>query len=280
MMSRKSRRRIGDILAYFTLFIIVVLFLFPVYYLVTTSLKPQAEAFSSPPVWISFTPILDNYKAVLTSSNFTKGLVNSVIIAGISSLVATFLGSLAAYALSRYNFKGKNDMSFFILSIRMFPPIVAVVPYFMMARFFRLLDSHFLLIIVYLTFTTSFAAWVMKGFFDAIPKELDESGMVDGLTPFQVFFKLILPTAKAGFFAVLTINLITTWNEYLFALILTGRKAFTLPTVANSYIKAMGVAWGEMMAAGVLIALPMVIFGFLIRNYLITGLSLGAHTQK
>ena len=280
MMSRKSRRRIGDILAYAALFIIVVLFLFPVYYLVTTSLKPQAEAFSSPPVWISFTPILDNYKAVLTSSNFTKGLINSVIIAGVSSLVATFLGSLAAYALSRYNFKGKNDMSFFILSIRMFPPIVAVVPYFMMARFFRLLDSHFLLIIVYLTFTTSFAAWVMKGFFDAIPKELDESGMVDGLTPFQVFFKLILPTAKAGFFAVLTINLITTWNEYLFALILTGRKAFTLPTVANSYIKAMGVAWGEMMAAGVLIALPMVIFGFLIRNYLITGLSLGAHTQK
>lgn len=214
------------------------------------------------------------------SINFTKGLINSVLIAGISSVLATFLGSLAAYAISRYNFKGKNDLSFFILSIRMFPPIVAVLPYFMVGRFFSLLDTHLLLIIVYLTFTTSFATWVMKGFFDSIPRELDESGMVDGLTPLQVFFKLILPTAKAGFFAVLTINMITTWNEYLFALILTGRTSFTLPTVANSYIKAMGVAWGEMMAAGVLIAVPMVVFGFVIRNYLITGLSLGAYSQK
>jgi multiple sugar transport system permease protein len=278
MVGRK-RRRAGNLITYVLLAVVLILFLFPVYYLLTTALKSQTESFAIPPVWF-FKPTLDSFRSVLTSSEFGKGLVNSIIVAPIASLIATFLGSLAAYSFSRYNYRQKNNISFFILSVRMFPPIVAVLPYFIMGRLFNILDTRFFLIIVYLTFTISFASWVMKGFFDSIPREIDESGLVDGYNPFQIFWKLILRCSRAGFFAVLSLNLVFTWNEYLFALILTGRNAKTLPIVANSYIKAMGIAWGEMMSAGIIIALPMVVFGFLIRKYLITGLTLGAYTQK
>lgn len=274
-----ARTVIQNILAVIIVVAFLVILLFPVFYLISTSLKPQSEAFAYPPKWI-FKPTLINYRNVLQSKDFFGGMVNSLVICFTATVLSALVGAMAAYGFSRYDFKGKSDLNFFILSIRMFPPIVAVIPYFLMANQFGLKDTKTLMVIVYMTFSIAFATWVLKVFFDSIPREIDESALVDGFNPWQVFFRIILPMAKPGFFSVTILNLIFAWNEFLFALVLTGNRAHTLPTIASGYIKTEGVVWGEMTAAGVLIALPMVIFAICIRRYLVTGLTLGAYKHR
>ena len=184
-------------------------------------------------------------------SKYFYQLLNSVIIGFGSTLLAVGLGTLSAYAFSRFKIAGKDDLLFFILSTRMLPPVVVVIPIYLMYSALGLRDTHFGLVLLYTTFNVSFAVWLMKGFIDEIPKEYEDAALVDGYTRFQTFLKVVLPQSVTGIAATAVFCLITAWNEFAFALVLTevGGKAVTAPPSITSPTGSTGVDWGKIAAA-------------------------------
>jgi len=210
-------------------------------------------------------------------TDFLANLINSVIIAGLSTFIAVAMGTLAAYGFSRFTIAGAKDWLFFILSTRMLPPVVVAVPIFLMFSRLGLKDTHLGLIIIYTVFNISFAVWMMKGFMDEIPKEYEEAAVVDGYTRMQAFWKVVLPQAWTGIAATAVFCLITAWNEYAFALILTNEVAKTAPvTIAGFKGGSLGIEWGKMAASSLVFMAPVVVFTFLMRDHLLRGITFGA----
>lgn len=255
--------------------LIFIVILFPPFILFFTSIKTESEALSFPPVWI-FTPTLENYREAVQKTPIENYLLNSLIVASSNTGIVLFLGSLAGYALARFKFKGAENISFWILSIRMMPPVAAIIPLYIIMKNLRLLDNPLSLIITYLTFNLPFAVWMMKGFFQEIPKEIEESALVDGCSTFGTFWKIAMPLVAPGLVATGILTFIFAWNEFLFALILTGSKAVTLPVGITSYIKETGIGWGYMTAGGVLALIPVIVFTILAQKHLVKGLTMGA----
>ena len=211
-------------------------------------------------------------------SKYFYQLLNSIIIGGGSTILAVGLGTLAAYAFSRFDIAGKDDLLFFILSTRMLPPVVVVIPIYLMYITLGLRDTHFGLILLYTTFNVSFAVWLMKGFIDEIPKEYEDAALVDGYSRFQTFVKVILPQSVTGIAATAVFCLITAWNEFAFALVLTevGGKAVTAPPSITSATGSVGMDWGKIAAATFVFLLPVAVFTFLMRGHLLRGVTFGA----
>ena len=211
-------------------------------------------------------------------SKYFYQLLNSVIIGGGSTILAVGLGTLAAYAFSRFEVAGKDDLLFFILSTRMLPPVVVVIPIYLMYSALGLRDTHFGLILLYTTFNVSFAVWLMKGFIDEIPKEYEDAALVDGYSRFQTFLKVILPQSVTGIAATAVFCLITAWNEFAFALVLTevGGRAVTAPPSITSATGSSGMDWGKIAAGTFVFLLPVAVFTFLMRNHLLRGVTFGA----
>ena len=211
-------------------------------------------------------------------SKYFYQLLNSIIIGGGSTILAVGLGTLAAYAFSRFDIAGKDDLLFFILSTRMLPPVVVVIPIYLMYSALGLRDTHFGLILLYTTFNVSFAVWLMKGFIDEIPKEYEDAALVDGYSRFQTFMKVILPQSVTGIAATAVFCLITAWNEFAFALVLTevGGKAVTAPPSITSATGSSGMDWGKIAAGTFVFLLPVAIFTFLMRSHLLRGVTFGA----
>ena len=211
-------------------------------------------------------------------SKYFYQLLNSIIIGGGSTILAVGLGTLAAYAFSRFDVAGKDDLLFFILSTRMLPPVVVVIPIYLMYSALGLRDTHFGLILLYTTFNVSFAVWLMKGFIDEIPKEYEDAALVDGYSRFQTFVKVILPQSVTGIAATAVFCLITAWNEFAFALVLTevGGKAVTAPPSITSATGSVGMDWGKIAAATFVFLLPVAVFTFLMRGHLLRGVTFGA----
>ncbi|MYB94638.1 carbohydrate ABC transporter permease [Candidatus Poribacteria bacterium] len=211
-------------------------------------------------------------------SKYFYQLLNSIIIGGGSTILAVGLGTLAAYAFSRFDVAGKDDLLFFILSTRMLPPVVVVIPIYLMYSKLGLRDTHFGLILLYTTFNVSFAVWLMKGFIDEIPKEYEDAALVDGYSRFQTFMKVILPQSVTGIAATAVFCLITAWNEFAFALVLTevGGKAVTAPPSITSATGSAGMDWGKIAAATFVFLLPVAVFTFLMRGHLLRGVTFGA----
>ncbi len=211
-------------------------------------------------------------------SKYFYQLLNSIIIGGGSTVLAVGLGTLSAYAFSRFNIAGKDDLLFFILSTRMLPPIVVVIPIYLMYTVLKLQDTHFGLILLYTTFNVSFAVWLMKGFIDEIPREYEDAALVDGYTRFQTFLKVVLPQSVTGIAATAVFCLITAWNEFAFALVLTnpGGTAVTAPPSITSATGSAGMDWGKIAAATFVFLLPVAIFTFLMRSHLLRGVTFGA----
>ena len=211
-------------------------------------------------------------------SKYFYQLLNSIIIGGGSTILAVGLGTLAAYAFSRFDVAGKDDLLFFILSTRMLPPVVVVIPIYLMYSRLGLRDTHFGLILLYTTFNVSFAVWLMKGFIDEIPKEYEDAALVDGYSRFQTFVKVILPQSVTGIAATAVFCLITAWNEFAFALVLTevGGKAVTAPPSITSATGSAGMDWGKIAAATFVFLLPVAVFTFLMRGHLLRGVTFGA----
>ncbi len=211
-------------------------------------------------------------------SKYFYQLLNSIIIGGGSTILAVGLGILAAYAFSRFDVAGKDDLLFFILSTRMLPPVVVVIPIYLMYSALGLRDTHFGLILLYTTFNVSFAVWLMKGFIDEIPKEYEDAALVDGYSRFQTFVKVILPQAVTGIAATAVFCLITAWNEFAFALVLTevGGRAVTAPPSITSATGSAGMDWGKIAAATFVFLIPVAVFTFLMRGHLLRGVTFGA----
>ncbi len=211
-------------------------------------------------------------------SKYFYQLLNSIIIGGGSTILAVGLGTLAAYAFSRFDVAGKDDLLFFILSTRMLPPVVVVIPIYLMYSALGLRDTHFGLILLYTTFNVSFAVWLMKGFIDEIPKEYEDAALVDGYSRFQTFVKVILPQAVTGIAATAVFCLITAWNEFAFALVLTevGGRAVTAPPSITSATGSAGMDWGKIAAATFVFLIPVAVFTFLMRGHLLRGVTFGA----
>ncbi|OGO63757.1 MAG: sugar ABC transporter permease, partial [Chloroflexi bacterium RBG_19FT_COMBO_55_16] len=209
-------------------------------------------------------------------SDYVFRLRNSLIIAGLSTLLSVILAIFSAYAFSRYSVKGKGDLLFFILSTRMLPAVVVTVPLFLMYTQLKLHDTHIGMILLYTVFNLSLAVWLMKGFFDEIPKEYEEAALVDGYTRMQAFFKIVLPQAVTGIAATTVFCLIFAWNEYAFALMLTSEKARTAPPSIATMLGIGGIEWTAIAAGSLGFLIPVVIVTFALRNYLLRGVTFGA----
>ena len=261
----------------------MIAYLIPIYWIFITSLKKPGNINTKVPNFF-FKPTLGNYaklvpedrSKLLSGAYYPRQLLNSIIIASASTILAVGLGTLSAYAFSRFPIKGKNDLLFFILSTRMLPPVVVVIPIYLMYTALGLRDTHFGLILLYTTFNVSFAVWLMKGFIDEIPKEYEDAALVDGYTRFQAFVKVVLPQSVTGIAATSVFCLITAWNELVFALILTESTAITAPPSIPDAIGSQGVDWGQIAAATVVLLLPVAIFTFIMRKHLLRGVTFGA----
>ncbi len=274
-MNEVVRAKVKKIIFLLIAAVIFGVILFPPVVLFLTSIKTELDALSFPPKWI-FKPTLENYTEIFEFSPFTKYLLNSFIVASLNTGVVLVLGSFAAYSLARFKFKGADDIAFWILSVRMMPPVAAIIPIYIIMRNLRLLDTPWSLVITYLTFNLPFAVWMMRSFFREIPREIEESALVDGCSIFRSFRSIALPLAAPGLAATGILTFIFSWNEFLFALILTGSKAVTLPVGITGYMKETGINWGYMTAGGALALIPVILFTILAQKHLVKGLTMGA----
>ncbi|CAN7660283.1 carbohydrate ABC transporter permease [Variovorax sp. LjRoot290] len=209
-------------------------------------------------------------------SRFSDRYLNSVLIGFGSTLLSVVLGTLAAYAFSRFRVPGKDDLLFFILSTRMMPPIAVAIPIYLMYRAVGLSDTHLGLILLYTVVNLSLSVWLLKGFMDEIPREYEEAAMVDGYTRFQAFIKVVLPQAATGIATTAIFCLIFAWNEYAFALLLTSGTAQTSPPFIPTIIGEGGLDWPAMAAGTTLFLLPVLVFTVLLRKHLLRGITFGA----
>lgn len=249
--------------------------LFPPFVMLLTSIKSDLDAMAFPPKWL-FRPTFKNYLQIFQTSTFVRHLANSLIVAAANSVVSLALGSMAAYGLARYRFRGSDNLAFWILSVRMMPPVAAIIPMYIIMKNLRLLDTPWCLVIIYLTFNLPFVVWMMKGFFEDLPPEIEESAFIDGCSDFKVFRTISLPLVAPGLAATAILAFIFSWNEFLFALILTGIRATTLPVGIIGYMKETGINWGYMTSGGILALAPVVLFTALVQKNLVKGLTLGA----
>lgn len=274
-MNEVVRAKVKKIIFLLIAAVIFGVILFPPVVLFLTSIKTELDALSFPPKWI-FKPTLENYTEIFEFSPFAKYLLNSFIVASLNTGVVLVLGSFAAYSLARFRFKGADDIAFWILSVRMMPPVAAIIPIYIIMRNLRLLDTPWSLVITYLTFNLPFAVWMMRSFFREIPREIEESALVDGCSIFRSFRSIALPLVAPGLAATGILTFIFSWNEFLFALILTGSKAVTLPVGITGYMKETGINWGYMTAGGALALVPVILFTILAQKHLVKGLTMGA----
>jgi len=253
--------------------LVAAVFLFPLLWVVLSSFKTKLDLLAVPPVFL-FKPTLQNYAHAL-HSDFPMQIRNSLVIAVSSTVLSIVLGSLTAYGFSRYTIKSSDFVQFWILSLRMLPAIAVMVPFYLVFQALGLLDTQIALILVYSLFNISFAVWVLKGFFDEIPLELEEAAMLDGYSPPRVFLQVSLPLVRSGLAATAVFCLIQSLNEFLLAVSLTTRVAETAPVGLSKVQTLMGVDWGLLSAAAVLFMLPIVIFTLIVRNELVRGMSFG-----
>jgi len=255
----------------------IVLFvtLVPVAWIVLTSLKPRGEWIHDPPVWFPSVWTVASYRE-MWSSGGGLALKNSLIIVCTSTVLAIVLGSVAAYSLSRFR-TGGNHVASWILSIKFLPAVVFAIPLLNAFTKVHLVDTYKGLILIYTTFNLPFVVWMMKGFFDEIPSEIEESARVDGCSWFGTFWRIALPLAMPGFIATLLLTFIFGWNEFLFALIFTNQEHYTIPVQLSSYFsEAVGLEWGPQAALSVLGIAPIILFSFLIQRFLVRGMTFGA----
>jgi len=270
----RTRGLLSNILIYTAVAVIVLFFGFPIYWTVLTSIKPVDLIPQNPPAFF-FTPTFEYYRQIFSQPVLWRSLMNSAIVATVSTVLSVALGAPVAYALARFNFRGREQIAFFFLSTRMTPPVAVVLPFFLIARSFGFLDSKLVLIVAYTTFNIGFVVWLLRGFFSEVPAEIDEAAMVDGCSRGGAFLKVVLPLAAPGIAAAGIICFIFCWNEFLFALILTNFNAKTLPVAAAGFVTDRLVLWGNLCATAVITYVPVAFFALLARKHLIRGLTMG-----
>ena len=273
-----TRRRLWLGMRVILIVLALIITLLPVYWMVNTSLKTQVEVFTSPPTLWPENPTLANYVNLFVRRHLGAYLLNSVIIVGSAVLLSLIIGSLAAYSLARFGkARMREKVNFWVLAPRMIPPVALVVPMFLILQQLGLINKKLGLILVYTAFNLPFVALMMRSFFQEIPVDLEEAAMVDGASRLRSIREIVLPLASPGLVATSIFSLIVTFNEFFFALILTSTPAAaTLPVGTAALIGKTQTLYGEMAAAGVVAAVPLVIFALLVQRHLVRGLTMGA----
>jgi multiple sugar transport system permease protein len=254
----------------------VILFcLFPFYWMVLTSLKSQLVALQTPPAWI-FEVTFSNYSEVLFDNNVARSLLNSLIVAVSTTILAILLGTPAAYALARFEFPAKKELWFWFITNRMVSPIVLALPFFMIVRNLGMLDTHIVLVLIYLTFNLPIVIWICTDQFRSIPREIDEAAVLEGASQWRIFRSLCLPLAAPGIAVSAIFSFIFSWNELMYALVLTRNTAKTAPAMAVSFMEGYSLPYGKIMATSTLIVIPVIIFALIASKQLVRGLTMGA----
>ena len=283
VQSRSPTRRVGSALTIIFLAVFTLWTVLPIFVMFVSSFKDLLQAFQLPAVgdwgaigiFFDFDPTLSHYYNLFSNLNFGTYLFNSLAAALGSAAISVVLGSMAAYSLSRVEFRGKKDLFFWIISTRMAPVVAVLVPLYAIFRSAGLIGTLPGLILAYTTFNLPFAIWILKGFFDNVPYAIEEAAMVDGASRVQAL-REIMPLVAPGVGAFLILCVLFAWNDYLFASIIGSGGAKTLPPATRELVQPQNIQWGSIMAAGVVTTVPMLFLGLLIRRYLVTGLTMGA----
>ncbi len=277
--SAARRRRkpitVGDVVRHVLVVAAFIIVAFPLFWLVSLAFKTDADAFTSPPT-ILFRPSLIQFQNLFDTWPFPLYYRNSLIVLFGCLTVSIALALPLAYALARFRWRRKNDISFYIVSQLMLPPAAVGVPFYLLCEQLGILRTLWAPMLVYVTFALPFIAWIMKGFFESLPPEIEEAGLVDGAGRFQVLWYIVLPLSMGSLFSTTMLAVITLWNEFLFAFMLTGADTYTAPVGLVGLRSWFQSNWGQIGAGGLMIALPMVVVGFIVQRYLVRGLTFGA----
>jgi multiple sugar transport system permease protein len=272
---RKGALSFDNLVRVVYLGLFLVFLLAPLYWTVITSIKPVDDYQVIPPVWFPEQPTLSHYTAAIFTYRGLDGLINSAIVSTAATTLSVLLGTLMGYSFARFNTGGQH-LSFWVLSQRFLPPVAVVLPVFLLYRSFGLNDTRFGLALIYTMFTLPLSAWMMFAYFRQMPAELEEAALVDGYGRWGALWRVALPLALPGVVAAAVFAFIFCWTEFFFALILTSRNAFTLPTVFRSFLGFQASQFGEASALAITSLVPSTVLGMLVQRHLVRGLTLGA----
>lgn len=287
-LTLRQTRNVKQVITHTLLVLWALVCLFPIYWVLITSIKLPIAVFQGPKYfpWIDFQPTLDAWNFLLTgptSAAVFRSWSNSAILATTSAAIAVLIGALAGYGLTRFRYYWSglkwrnNDIAFWIISQRMLPPVVVILPYMIMYRILGLIDTYPGMILAYTVFNLPFAVWILRDFFAGLPVDLEESALIDGASRFQAFRSVVLPLAAPGLIATFLFCLVFTWNDYLFALMLTFSNASTLPMyIAGEGTQSYGPQWWYLSALSLLSIAPMILITLLVERYITRGLVVGA----
>lgn len=272
---RHRRRRRPSVGRFVFLGLFMLFVLAPIYWMFVTSIKPSDDYLAIPPVWFPSEPTTVHYTAALFAYRGLQGIVNSLVVSLAATVLSVAVGTAMAYSLARFNTGGKH-LSFWVLSQRFLPPIAVVLPIFLIYRSVGLHDTRLGLIIAYTVFTLPVSVWMMLAYFRSMPRSMEDAALVDGCTQWQAFWQVAVPLAAPGIVAAAVFAFIACWTEFFFALVLTSRTAFTLPTVFRAFLGFQGAQYGEASALAIVSLAPSIALGVLAQRHLVRGLTLGA----
>ena len=265
-------KRIIPVLRSLLIILIIIVMLYPAFWFALISLKTHREAFKTPPSFI-FVPTFKHFQKLFERNvDFGKYYLNSIIISLGATAVSLAAGVTAAYSLSRGRFRYKNTILIGILGARMVPPILFIIPYYMVYANLGLIDTHIGLIVIYVSFNLTLVVWSMRAFFDQVPRELEEAAYIDGASDFYTFWKIILPLSTPGLAATAVLCLILSWNEFVYALMLSQLRAMTASVAVVIFASNEAFDWGLVSAGALTLTMPVLVFSILVRRYLVVGL--------
>jgi ABC-type glycerol-3-phosphate transport system permease component len=276
---RRRRRRsgLGSAVLSHTLLVLISLFaLAPLLWAISSSVKPDSEIMSSISL-IPKRPTLEHFRVVIQETQFGLWFRNSLMVSLGTTVLSVIIGSLAGYAMSRWPFRGRSTYGNSLLIVQMFPAVMLAIPLYLLLSRYHLIDTLWALLVTYLTFALAFSVWMLKGYFDGIPREIEEAALIDGAGRLQALWHVIMPLAGPGVVTVAVFSFLLSWNEFFFAYVfLASNKNFTLSLGMYSFIQQFTTQWGNIMAAGVLTTLPVLVFFFVLQRALTRGLVAGA----
>jgi len=276
--SARARRTAADTAAFLAVAALAVVALFPFYWMLRTAFTPQADAYSlHPTVWPGAVTWI-NFVRVVTSPNipFVQYFKNSLIVSAATTLLVILAGSWGAYALARMDFRGKNTFGITLLIIQMFPPVVLLIPLFLVMARLHLVDTYLGLILALVTFNLPFVTWLLRGYFLGLPKELEDAARIDGCGRFGVLFRIALPLAAPGIAAVATLSMVNSWNDFLFAFVLINNDARKVLATGLASYGASNNDYTALFAMATLTTVPIVALFVLFQRYLVGGLAAGS----
>lgn len=269
---KKDKKRLKNALYYLLVTVIILPFLFPFFWMILASFKQQADITKIPPVW-TFSPTLLHYKTVFAQHQFGRYIWNSAIIAFCSTAFSLILGLPAAYSIARFK---QQKIAMAILVARIVPGITFLIPWFIIFSRLRIVDTYLSMILAHMLVGLPFIAWVMVPFFEGLPRELEEAAVIDGASHMGTFLRVLLPLTGPGVLTSSILSFVFSWNNFMFGVVLTGYRTKTLPIAVFNFMAYSEINWGGLMAAAVIITLPVIIISLFTQKYIVRGLTAGA----